>query len=167
MYAKLVLRNAEKSIKDYLIYIITLTLCVTLFYAFTSISSKYYNPNIGSVYNINLLSNGMKITICFITFLLIFLIKYVNNYMLLRKKKEFAIEIVLGMERVTIAKLFLGETLIMGVVSLGLGIILGSLLSQFISAMLLTTYGISPQIIWTLYPDTVVLTILFSFHVLC
>ena len=39
MYAKLVLRSARRSVGDYLIYLVTLTLCVGLFYAFLSISS--------------------------------------------------------------------------------------------------------------------------------
>ncbi len=34
MYAKLIFKNAKRSVKDYLIYIVTMTLCVTLFYAF-------------------------------------------------------------------------------------------------------------------------------------
>ena len=34
MYAKLVFRNAKRSVKDYLIYIVTMTICVTLFYSF-------------------------------------------------------------------------------------------------------------------------------------
>ena len=42
MYAKLIFKNAKRSGKDYLIYIVTMTLCVTLFYAFLSISSTHY-----------------------------------------------------------------------------------------------------------------------------
>ena len=42
MYAKLVLRNAKRSVKDYLVYIVTMTICVMLFYSFLSISSNYY-----------------------------------------------------------------------------------------------------------------------------
>ena len=34
MYAKLIFRNAKRSAKDYLVSIITMTLCVMLFYAF-------------------------------------------------------------------------------------------------------------------------------------
>lgn len=51
MYAKLVFRNAKRSVKDYLVYIVTMTICVTLFYAFLSISSSYYSPDIGSEYD--------------------------------------------------------------------------------------------------------------------
>ena len=72
MYAKLVFRNAKRSVKDYLVYIVTMTICVTLFYAFLSISSSYYSPDIGSEYDFTLLSDGMKIAICMITLLLLF-----------------------------------------------------------------------------------------------
>ena len=51
MYAKLIFKNAKRSVKDYLIYIVTMTLCVTLFYAFLSISSTHYHPTIGAEYN--------------------------------------------------------------------------------------------------------------------
>ena len=91
MYAKLVLRNAKRSVKDYLIYIVTMTICVTLFYSFLSISSSYYQPDIGSEYDFTILSDGMKMAICAITLFLLFLIWFVNNYMLRRKQKEFAV----------------------------------------------------------------------------
>ena len=56
MYTKLIFKNAKRSGKDYLIYIVTMTLCVTLFYAFLSISSTHYHPTIGAEYNISLLA---------------------------------------------------------------------------------------------------------------
>ena len=114
MYAKLVFRNAKRSVKDYLVYIVTMTICVTLFYAFLSISSSYYSPDIGSEYDFTLLSDGMKIAICMITLLLLFLIRFVNHYMLRRKQKEFAVQSIMGMEQKTIGRIFFAETLIMG-----------------------------------------------------
>ena len=77
MYAKLIFKNAKRSGKDYLIYIVTMTLCVTLFYAFLSISSTHYHPTIGAEYNISLLAGGMKLAICGISLLLLFLM---NSY---------------------------------------------------------------------------------------
>ena len=99
MYAKLIFRNAKRSAKDYLVYIITMTLCVMLFYAFLSISSSNYQPDIGSEYNVTMLGSGMKAAICGVTLLLLFLIRYVNSYMLRRKQKEFAVQSVMGMEQ--------------------------------------------------------------------
>ena len=92
MYAKLIFKNAKRSVKDYLIYIVTMTLCVTLFYAFLSISSTHYHPTIGAEYNISLLAGGMKLAICGISLLLLFLIHYVNRFMLRKKQKEFAVD---------------------------------------------------------------------------
>lgn len=161
MYAKLVLRNAKRSAKDYLIYIVTMTICVTLFYSFLSISSSYYQPDIGSEYDFTMLSDGMKMAICAVTLVLLFLIRFVNNYMLRRKQKEFAIQSVMGMEQRTIGRLFFAETFVMGMISIGIGIFLGVFCSQFITAMLLTSYGKSYELSWTLFPDTVLLTVCF------
>ena len=97
MYAKLVVRNARRSVKDYLIYIVTMTICVMLFYSFLSISSSYYQPDIGSEYDFTILSDGMKIAICVITLFLLFLIRFANNYMLRRRQKEFAVQAIMGM----------------------------------------------------------------------
>ena len=161
MYAKLVFRNAKRSVKDYLVYIVTMTICVTLFYAFLSISSSYYNPDIGSEYDFTLLSDGMKAAICMITLLLLFLIRFVNHYMLRQKQKEFAIQSIMGMEQKTIGRIFFAETLIMGMISILIGIFFGVFCSQFITAMLLTAYEKSYEISWTLFPDTVLWTVVF------
>lgn len=161
MYAKLVFKNAKRSVKDYLVYIVTMTICVTLFYAFLSVSSSFYNPDIGSEYDFTLLSDGMKIAICTITLLLLFLIRFVNHYMLQRKQKEFAVQSIMGMEQKTIGRIFFAETLIMGMFSILIGIFFGVFFSQFITAMLLTAYGKPYEISWTLFPDTVLLTVVF------
>lgn len=161
MYAKLVLRNARRSIQDYLVYILTITICGTLFYSFLSISSSYYNPDIGSEYDFTMLSDGMKLAICAVTLLLLFLIRFVNNYMLRRRQREFALQSVMGMEQRTIGWLFFAETFLMGLVSIAAGIFLGVFCSQFITAMLLTSYGKQYEITWTLFPDTVLLTVVF------
>ena len=161
MYAKLVFKNAKRSAKDYLVYVITMTICVMLFYAFLSITSKYYNPDIGTEYEFTLVSDGLKMAICAVTLLLLFLIRYVNNYMLRRKQKEFAIQSVMGMEQKTVAWIFFAETFLMGAVSIVIGISLGVFRSQFITGMLLSTYGQGYKLSWTLFPDTVILTICF------
>lgn len=158
MYTKLVFRNVRRSAKDYLIYIVTMTICVMLFYAFLSITSKYYDPGLSTEYDFTLVSDGMKLAICAVTLLLLFLICYVNKYMLLRKLKEFAIQSVLGMEQRTIAWLFLAETFFMGMISILMGIFLGAFCSQWITGMLLSSYGLAYQLSWTLFPDTALLT---------
>lgn len=161
MYVKLVLKNARKSVKDYLIYIVTMTISVALFYSFLSISSRYYQPDIGTAYEFRILGDGMKMAICAVTLLLLFLIRYVNSYMLKQRQKEFAVQSIMGMEQKTIGMLFFAETFVMGLLAIAIGIAIGVFTSQFITAMLLTSYGKSYQIAWTLFPDTVFLTVAF------
>ncbi|MCQ5120635.1 FtsX-like permease family protein, partial [Coprococcus eutactus] len=63
--------------------------------------------------------------------------KYVNHFMIQRRKREFPIQSIIGMEQSTIARLFIVESLIMGIFSLIVGIGVGGVFSQFITAMLL------------------------------
>lgn len=67
----------------------------------------------------------------------------------------------MGMEQGTAAKLFFAETLIMGALSIFFGIILGMVCSQFVTAMLLSSYEQPFYLSWTFFPDTMLITILF------
>lgn len=159
MYARLIFKNVKRSVKDYLIYLVTMTVCVTLFYAFLSISSNDYDPPIGAEYDFTMLSDGMKLAVCAVALLLLFLIRFVSRYMLKSRSKEFAVQAVLGMEQRTIAGMFFAETFFMGMIALVFGIVLGAFGSQFITAMVMDSYGQEYELVWTLFPDTVLWTV--------
>ncbi len=161
MYAKLILRNVKRSAKDYLIYIVTLTICAALFYAFLSITSRYYHPQTGTEYDFTVLGDSMKLAILSITLLILFLIRYVNNYMLRRRQKEFAVQSVLGMEQHTISRLFFAETFLLGGICACAGILLGMFGSQLITALLLSQYDLPFRLSFMLFPDTALLTLCF------
>lgn len=161
MYIKLAYRNMKRSVRDYLVYMVTMTICATLFYAFLSITSSYYDPDIGTEYDFTSVNGGMKIAVCAITLLVLFLIRYVNNYMLNRKQKEFAVQSVMGMEQRIIAWVFFAETFCIGMISVVIGIVLGVFGSQFITGMLLSAYGKRYRLSWMLFPDTMVWTVAF------
>ena len=159
MYARPIFKNVKRSVKDYLIYLVTMTVCVTLFYAFLSISSNDYDPPIGAEYDFTILSDGMKLAVCAVALLLLFLIRFVSRYMLKSRSKEFAVQAVLGMEQRTIAGMFFAETFFMGMIALVFGIVLGAFCSQFITAMVMDSYGQEYELVWTLFPDTVLWTV--------
>ena len=71
------------------------------------------------------IGDSMKLAICTVTLILLFLIWFVNNYMLRCRQKEFAVQAILGMEAKTIGRLFFAETFVMGICAVGLGIVLG------------------------------------------
>lgn len=161
MYAKLALRNVKRSAKDYLIYVITLILSVGLFYGFMSIASPYYNELLPVKINLEILNKAMRIAVPIVALLVVFLISYVNTYMLRRKQKEFAVQTIIGMEQRTVAFIFFVETMIMGAISIILGILLGIGLSQIVGYIVVQSFGVEWQPYLSLFPDTILFTLLF------
>ena len=167
MYAKLAKSNARKSIKDYLIYFITITICVSLFYAITSLSSSSYEFITEESYNFRTLQLILKYSTYVITAILILLIAYVNKYMIRRRQREFATYILLGAEQKSIAFMFFIETLIIGTLAIIAGIFVGTLFSQVITALVLVS--VNQEVVFTLklYMDTVAITFIFFISMFC
>lgn len=69
----------------------------------------------------------------FVAFVLGFLIIYANRFLMKRRNKEFGIYLTLGMSKRKISLILFFETLIIGCISLVVGLVLGTLLSQVMS----------------------------------
>lgn len=167
MYAKLALSNAKKSIKDYLIYFITITICVSLFYAISSLSSSSYEFITEKSYNFRALKLILQYATYLITAILILLIAYVNKYMIKRREREFATYILLGAEQKNVALMFFIETLVIGVLAIVAGIFVGTLFSQVITAIVLVSAKQKVAFNFKLYLDTVVITFIFFSVMFC
>lgn len=137
MYFKLIGKNIKKSYKDYVIYFLTLIFGVCVFYTFNSIESQGIMMNLSETKRsaFEAAETLMGYFSVFIAFVLGFLIIYANNYLIKRRKKEFGVYITLGMEKGTLSRMVFLETLIIGVISLGVGIVLGVILSQGLSVL--------------------------------
>lgn len=167
MYVKLALGNAKKSIKDYLIYFITITLCVSLFYAFMSLSSSSYELITEKSYKFEVLKAILKYSTYVITGVLIILVGYVNKYMMKRRQREFATYILLGSEQKSVALMFFIETLIVGIMAIICGICIGTLFSQVVTAIVLVTAKQEVVFNFRLYMDTVAITFIFFISMFC
>lgn len=167
MYVKLAISNAKKSIKDYLIYFITISICVSLFYAFTSLSSSSYELITEKSYNFENLEKMLKYSTYVITALLVLLIGYVNRYMIRRRQREFATYILLGAEQKSVALMFFIETLIIGIAAIIAGIFVGTLFSQAVTAIVLITAKQEVVFSFKLYVDTVAITFIFFISMFC
>ncbi|GAB6106690.1 FtsX-like permease family protein [Fusibacter bizertensis] len=167
MYVKLALSNARRSIKDYIIYFVTLIICVSLFYGFLSLSSAHSDLINEDSYNFEFLKLMMKYSTYIVTGMLIFLIGYVNKYMIKRRKREFASYILLGIPQRNVAFMFFIETLIMGMISIVIGVIVGTLFSQLVTALILMTVKQEIVFSFKLYWDTVCITFLFFTSMYC
>ena len=161
MYIKLSLNNAKKSIKDYLIYFITITMCVSLFYAFTSLSSSNYKLITEDSYNFEFLKTVLKYSTYIITGILSLLVAYVSKYMIRRRQKEFATYILLGVEQRNIAFMFFVEMLLVGILAIVCGIFIGILFSQVVTAMVYMSVNQKVVFSFNFYFDTVIKTFIF------
>lgn len=161
MYLKLALKNMKQSTKDYLIYMITLVLSVAMFYGFFSIASPYYSNMLPISIHMEILNKAMRIAVPAVGILILFLVSYVNRYMLKRKQKEFALQTIIGMEQRTVAWIFFLENVMIGAIALILGILSGTMLSQLINAAVLKAFKQEFKLYFMLFPDTVLGTVCF------
>ena len=137
MLFKLSLKNMKKSFKDYAIYFLTLVLGVALFYMFNSIDSQQAMLEVSKSTRdlIKLMISLLGFVSVFIAVVLGFLIVYANNFLINRRKREFGIYMTLGMGKRQISKIILIETIIIGILSLAVGLIIGIFASQFMSVL--------------------------------
>ncbi|MNW46478.1 Bacitracin export permease protein BceB [compost metagenome] len=146
---------------DYLIYFVTLTLSVSFFYAFSSLSSRWYELTTNDKNNLENFYTYINYATYLISGILIFLVYQVNKYMIKRRKREFATYILLGIEQRKVAVMFFIETLIMLLCSVVMGIFLGSLITQALTVLILTTIDSNIVFGFRFYPDTILSTFIF------
>lgn len=137
MLFKLSVKNMKKSFKDYAIYFLTLVLGVAIFYMFNSLDSQQAMLQVSESTRklIALMIDMLGVVSVFIAIILGFLIVYANNFLVNRRKKEFGIYMTLGMGKRQISKIILLETLLIGILSLLVGIFIGVFASQFMSIL--------------------------------
>ena len=142
MLCKLSLKNISKSIKDYAIYFFTIVLGVAIFYVFNAIDDQTVMMNLSTSTSevIKLMTNILSGVSVFVSFILAFLIIYASRFLIKRRNKEFGIYLTLGMSKRKISLVLFLETLSIGILSLGVGLGLGFLLSQLMSIVVANSF---------------------------
>lgn len=145
MYSKLAVKNVKKSFSDYAVYFITLTFAVCIFYVFNSVSSQQVMMTLSQsqAQYVDSLSTVLSTLSVFISMILGFLIIYANNYIIRRRKKELGIYMSLGMDKNKISYMIILETLIIGIVSLGVGLLIGVFLSQGVAVFTAKMFAVN------------------------
>ena len=143
MLMKLALRNVRRSMHDYAVYFVTLTLGVAVFYAFNAIedsrvlfeaqegAANVFLASGASIFDI--LAQVMTYFSVVVAVVLGFLVLYANRFVVRARKKEFGTYLLLGMSPRQVSSVVLMETLIVGVIALLAGLGLGFLISQAIA----------------------------------
>lgn len=138
MSVKLALGNVKKSIGSFLVYFVTLALGVAMFYAFTALQDQSLFRYFEKVYNqkLTVLFESLSIFNKFIAFVFGLIILYATSYLLRKRKKEFGLYMILGMNKRKLSFILVLETFFIGVFSLIFGLLLGVGFSQLINLFL-------------------------------
>ena len=122
-------KNFKKSIRDYSVYFFTLILGVAVFYIFNAIETQTAMMEVtkAKAEIIDMMNSALEAVSIFVSFILGYLIVYASRFMLKKRKKEFAVYLTLGMKKTQISGMLWIETVFMGIISLGVGLLVGSL----------------------------------------
>lgn len=142
MYSKIAIKNVRKSFKDYSIYFLTLTLVICIFYSFNSMESQkaLMEMSTSKKPDLEMFKNMISYISVFVSAILCTLILYINNLLIKKRNKKLGIYMTLGMGKIEMSKILVFETIIVGIVSLVSGLILGLLVSQGLSILLLKLF---------------------------
>ena len=137
MFYKLAFKNVKKSLSDYVVYFLTLSFGVCLFYVFNAVESQQTILLLSEQQHA-LLQTGTEMLSylsVFISFVLAGLILYANNFLIKRRKRELGLYMTLGMDRGKISRILTAETFVIGLFSLGVGLLIGVAASQGMSVL--------------------------------
>ena len=142
MLFKLSLNNIKKSLRDYAVYFFTLIVGVSVFYLFNAIETQtsYLRVSQDTREMISFLNNILSGTSVFVAIVLGLLIVYASRFLMKRRNREFALYLTLGMSKRDISLLLLAETVMIGIGSLGIGLLIGIGLSQITSAFVASLF---------------------------
>lgn len=133
MLTKLALRNAGRSIKDYLVYLITMTAIAGMMFAFNSL---IFSEDIQRLCTkASMLAVMLGLFTFFIILIVAWLINYIAKFMLEKRSREFATYLLLGLKKKEISGLYMKENLLMGTSSFLLGLGFGIFLQQIIMTL--------------------------------
>lgn len=130
MLNKLAFRNARRSAKDYIVYLITMTMMAAMMFAF---DSMMFSKNILSMCReAGILAAMLGVASAFIVGIIAWLIHYMVRFMLEKRSREFGTYLLLGMSKKQVSGVYTRENVLMGVMAFGLGMAAGIFLQQIL-----------------------------------
>lgn len=147
MLFKLSIKNQKKSIKDYSIYFFTLILGIAIFYIFNAVEAQTSMMELSQTKSqiIGVMNSALEAMSVLVSFILSFLIAYASQFLIKKRKKEFGLYLLLGMKKINVCMIIFFETVIIGFISLLIGLILGISLSQFMSLFVASLFEANMQ----------------------
>lgn len=139
MLNKLSWRNARRSMKDYLVYIMTMVLITAVMFSF---NSMIFSPSIQALYTeAVMMATMIGMADFFVVIIVVWLVHYMVKFLAQCRSREFATYLLLGFRKKKVAGLFLRENVIMGLAAFMIGLIPGFFLQQVMVTLIHAVVG--------------------------
>lgn len=148
-YARLSFNNLQKNRKIYIPYILTCIITITMFYMIFSLS---INESIAAMNGGETIQYTLNLGAIIVGIFAVVFLFYTNSFVIKRRKKEFGLFNVLGMEKRHLGIVLIFETLYIALISIILGLVFGVILDKLmyliIARILHADYGAAFFISW-------------------
>ena len=137
-YWKLAAGNIRKNSKTYLPYILTCIVTVAIFYIMRSLTR---NPGLNNIIGGSFIHNVLALGSAVVSIFAVIFLFYTSSFLMKRRKKEFGLFNILGMERRHLARVAGWETVYVTLAGLFLGVMLGMALDKAMFLVMLRITG--------------------------
>lgn len=160
MLSKLALRNAKRSMRDYSVYLLTVTIAFSLIYAFNMVVFSK------DIRNLSWMLGSLPFAIAFISVIVIavieWLVHYMNRFMLEKRSKELGTYMLLGISNRKISKMVMAENMIMGAAALIAGLIAGTFLYQLLNMVVMNLFDVKYSVKVEFSLPAILLTLVYA-----
>lgn len=140
LYPGMAFTNIKNNRKTYVPYMISCVITIFIYYIICSLGS---NSSIAELWGGNIIQSYMNMGQAIVSIFNLIFLFYINSFLLKRRKSEFGLYNILGMEKKHIARVVFFETLFTFVGAIIVGILLGILLDKLMYLFILKLFKAS------------------------
>lgn len=157
----LAVKNIRRNMKSYSLYIGSTVFSILIYFTFATLK---YSDNISGAAETSKQIQGVMGAAAFVLmiFVAIFIL-YSNSFFMKKRKKEVALYSLLGVRKRSIGFLLFFENMVIGLLSLIIGVVLGFLLSRVLLSILLKLMGLDVVAGFTFSTSALINTVIVFF----
>ncbi|PEF33991.1 ABC transporter permease [Bacillus wiedmannii] len=162
--SSIALRNIQRNFKDYFVYFASMIFSIVIYFTFKALQ---YNSQMEKAAEASKkISGAFQVSsVMLIIFVAVFII-YSNGFFTRKRKKEVGLYSLLGIRKRQIGKMLFYENMLMGLMSLIIGIAIGSVLSKLFLELLISMMGINLNVHFEIPMAAVIDTALIFFVII-
>lgn len=152
------IRNVRRNFYNYFLYFASTIFSIMIYYTFTSIKFNQQVLQIaGASQKVDVALSASSVVIAIFSAIFIW---YSNSFFTRKRKKEIGLYSLMGIKKKQIGRMLFYENTAIGILALGVGIVIGSLLSKLFAMLLLRLMGFGAAVEFAIIPRAILNTVL-------